>query len=310
MKILAFIGAIFAIGLVVGLQSLYTVDETEYVVIRRFGEIQKVTTAPGLAFKAPFVDNVVVFDNRLLRIDMPPSSMPDKESQFLDIDAYVRYKITDPKAFLLSLSDDTNAAATIGQIVVSELRSAVGVRDRKDIIGGEPITHDDGTVSVIPRLRDDGVPTRDAMMQDILSKANAIVSSDANSYGVDIVDVRIKRADFPNTTEANVFSRMRSERKVRADKLRAEGEEAYLTITADVDKEVRIILAEANKTANELKGEGEAKAIATLADALERDPEFFAFRRSLEAYVNIFDEYSTVVLSSDSDLFKYLQNPN
>jgi len=310
MKILAFIGAIFAIGLVVGLQSLYTVDETEYVVIRRFGEIQKVTTAPGLAFKAPFVDNVVVFDNRLLRIDMPPSSMPDKESQFLDIDAYVRYKITDPKSFLLSLSDDTNAAATIGQIVVSELRSAVGVRDRKDIIGGEPITHDDGTVSVIPRLRDDGVPTRDAMMQDILSKANAIVSSDANSYGVDIVDVRIKRADFPNTTEANVFSRMRSERKVRADKLRAEGEEAYLTITADVDKEVRIILAEANKTANELKGEGEAKAIATLADALERDPEFFAFRRSLEAYVNIFDEYSTVVLSSDSDLFKYLQNPN
>jgi membrane protease subunit HflC len=236
--------------------------------------------------------------------------MPDKESQFLDIDAYVRYKITDPKSFLLSLSDDTNAAATIGQIVVSELRSAVGVRDRKDIIGGEPITHDDGTVSVIPRLRDDGVPTRDAMMQDILSKANAIVSSDANSYGVDIVDVRIKRADFPNTTEANVFSRMRSERKVRADKLRAEGEEAYLTITADVDKEVRIILAEANKTANELKGEGEAKAIATLADALERDPEFFAFRRSLEAYVNIFDEYSTVVLSSDSDLFKYLQNPN
>jgi len=310
MKILAFIGAIFAIGLVVGLQSLYTVDETEYVVIRRFGEIQKVTTSPGLAFKAPFVDNVVVFDNRLLRIDMPPSSMPDKESQFLDIDAYVRYKITDPKSFLLSLSDDTNAAATIGQIVVSELRSAVGVRDRKDIIGGEPITHDDGTVSVIPRLRDDGVPTRDAMMQDILSKANAIVSSDANSYGVDIVDVRIKRADFPNTTEANVFSRMRSERKVRADKLRAEGEEAYLTITADVDKEVRIILAEANKTANELKGEGEAKAIATLADALERDPEFFAFRRSLEAYVNIFDEYSTVVLSSDSDLFKYLQNPN
>ena len=137
MRILGLLGIILAIGAVVGLQSIYTVDETQYVVIRRFGEIQKVNVNPGLAFKTPFVDNVVTFDNRLLRIDMPPSSMTDKETQFFQIDAYVRYRINDPKKFLLSLSDETNAGATLAQIVVSELRSAVGVRDRKDIIGGE-----------------------------------------------------------------------------------------------------------------------------------------------------------------------------
>ena len=114
---------------------------------------------------------------------------------------------------------------------------------------------------------------------------------------------------YKRQTEANVFSRMRSERKVRADKLRAEGEEEYLTITANVDKNVRVVLAEADKKANELKGEGEAQAIAILADALERDPEFFAFRRSLETYTKVLDEKTTAVLSSESDLFRYLQNP-
>ena len=309
MRILGLLGIILAIGAVVGLQSIYTVDETEYVVIRRFGEIQKVNVNPGLAFKTPFVDNVVTFDNRLLRIDMPPSSMPDKESQFLQIDAYVRYRINDPKKFLLSLSDETNAGATLGQIVVSELRSAVGVRDRKDIIGGEPITLADGTVVVEPRLDDSGIAARTSMMNSVLDKSNKTVSSEDNDFGVQIVDVRIKRADFPGTTEANVFSRMRSERKVRADKLRAEGEEEYLTITANVDKNVRVVLAEADKKANELKGEGEAQAIAILADALERDPEFFAFRRSLETYTKVLDEKTTAVLSSESDLFRYLQNP-
>ena len=225
MRILGLLGIILAIGAVVGLQSIYTVDETQYVVIRRFGEIQKVNVNPGLAFKTPFVDNVVTFDNRLLRIDMPPSSMPDKESQFLQIDAYVRYRINDPKKFLLSLSDETNAGATLGQIVVSELRSAVGVRDRKDIIGGEPITLADGTVVVEPRLDDSGIAARTSMMNSVLDKSNKTVSSEDNDFGVQIVDVRIKRADFPGTTEANVFSRMRSERKVRADKLRAEGVE-------------------------------------------------------------------------------------
>ena len=210
---------------------------------------------------------------------------------------------------MLSLSDETNAGATLGQIVVSELRSAVGVRDRKDIIGGEPITLADGTVVVEPRLDDSGIAARTSMMNSVLDKSNKTVSSEDNDFGVQIVDVRIKRADFPGTTEANVFSRMRSERKVRADKLRAEGEEEYLTITANVDKNVRVVLAEADKKANELKGEGEAQAIAILADALERDPEFFAFRRSLETYTKVLDEKTTAVLSSESDLFRYLQNP-
>ncbi len=385
----------------------YTVDEREYVVITRFGQVQQAVLNPGLKFKSP-IETVVRFDRRLLRIDVPVASMPDRDSQFLDIDAYVRYKITDPTLFLESLRDETNANRRIGDLAVSAIRDEVGVRDRRDIIGGDPITQDDGTILVRSRQTDAGVPSREAMMQLALNSVKE--DTQEQQWGVEVVDIRIKRADFPAAAEASVYDRMRSERSVQAQRLRAEGEEQYLTITADVNRRVRVIRVEAERDANILSGEGEAQAvqifarvlgtsalspaaldalgaleslepsvldqlnelnddllsgsteaqlragnilgagalpevieamqdmsdadfsmleealgferadalrglraagegalepldIASLAEALE----FFAFRRSLEAYANFLNEQTTLVLSSESDLFRYLE---
>ena len=291
---------------VAGYGVMYTVDETEYVVITRFGEGQRPVTSPGLKFKSP-VETVVRFDNRLLRIDVPQRTMPDMEKQNLEIDAYVRYKIVDPKQFLLSLRDESTAGLRIGNLAIGALRGEIGLRERQDIIGGQKAIREDGTVTVTPRVTEDGTPSREAMMQIVLAN---IKKDSEEEFGVEIVDVRLQRADFPTTAEDSVYKQMRTERSVLAQKLRAEGEEEYLTVTADVDKQVRVILANAERDANILQGEGEAQAIGILAEALAQDEEFYAFRRSLEAYANFFKENTTVVLSADSDLFKYLESPD
>ena len=298
------------VGAVVGSQALFVVDQTQFGVVTRFGEIQRTVREPGLKVKVPFIESVNRFDKRLLRIDVPTESMPDRDQQFLEIDAYVRYRINDPRKFLERLRDEFTAADRIGRIVISELRRVVAASDRTEIIGGIAQSQDDGTLVVIPNRTEQGVETREALTRQVLTDSNAVVGSSENDFGIEIVDVRIKAADFPGTVEQTVFNRMRTERDVQAQRLRAEGEEQNLTITTDVDRQVAIIRAEADRTANSLRGEGEAEAIRLLAEALEEDPEFFAFRRSLEAYTNFLTEKSTIVLSSENDLFQYLEGPD
>ena len=311
--VLGTILAVVLIAQVAGYGVLYTVDETEFVVITRFGEVQGDVTSPGLSFKSP-IETVVRFDNRLLRIDVPQRTMPDKDKQNLEIDAYVRYKIVDPILFIESLVDESTADLRLGNLAIGAIRDEVGLREREDIIGGDKAILGDGTVIVAPRLTEDGTPSREAMMILVLGNIRESVrpnpEEEFKGFGVEIVDVRIKRADFPGTIENDVFNQMRTERSVLAQKLRAEGEEEYLTKTADVDRQVRIIQAEADRDANILRGEGEAQAINILAEALEQDPEFYAFRRSLEAYANFLNANTTVVLSSDSALFQYLESPD
>ena len=301
---------VIIVGAIVGSQALFVVDQTQFGVVTRFGEIQRTLRDPGLKVKVPFIESVNRFDKRLLRIDVPTESMPDKDQQFLEIDAYVRYRINDPRKFLERLRDEFTAADRIGRIVISELRRVVAASDRTEIIGGIAQSQPDGTLIVIPNRTPEGVDTREALTRQVLSGSNAVVGSSENDFGIQIVDVRIKAADFPGTVEQTVFNRMRTERDVQAQRLRAEGAEQNLTITTDVDRQVAIILAEADRTANSLRGEGEAEAIRILAEALEEDPEFFAFRRSLEAYTNFLTEKSTVVLSSENDLFQYLEGPD
>ena len=306
--ILRVLGVILLIAIgaqFVGFGIAYTVDETEYVVITQFGQVQRPVTTPGLKFKSP-IETVVKFDNRLLRIDVPVASMPDRESQFLEIDAYIRYRIKDPQTFLETLRDETTAGSRIGNLAIAAIRAEVGVRDREDIIGGEPDKQSDGTILVQPRKADNGVYSREAMMKLVLAGIADIAESD---FGIEIEDVRIKRADFPAAAENSVFDRMRSERSVQAQRLRAQGEEEYLTLTATVNKEVVVIVAEAERDANVLLGEGEGEAVRILAEALEKDEEFFAFRRSLEAYGNSLSSDTTVVLSADSSFFQYLEDP-
>jgi len=252
---------------VVGFGLLYTVDETEFVVITQFGEVKGTETSPGLKFKSP-IETVTRFDKRLLRIDVPVASMPDRDSQFLEIDAYVRYRIQDPRLFLESLRDESTAGLRIGQLAISAIRDQVGLKDRRDIIGGDPVTQQDGTIIVQPRVTEDGAATREAMMATVLLDIRGRAEAD---FGVQILDVRIKRADFPTAVENSVFSRMRTERDVQAQRLRAEGEEEYLTITADVSREVRVIRANADRDANILSGEGEAQAVQIFARVLGSD---------------------------------------
>ena len=298
--------AIVAIILING--TLYSVDETEFAVVKRFGEIQRVETSPGLKVKTPFIERVVRLDNRLLHIDVPAATMPDVEKQNLEIDAYVRYRIEEPKKFLQKLVSELTAASRLGNIVISEIRGEVARSLRSDIIGGrsqESVDPETGEVTrtVTP------LTTRADMMQRVLERSDLAVKSPLNDFGVIIVDVRIKAADFPLATEEAIFTRMRTEREVQATRLRNEGQRQSLTIRADVDRQVTIIVAEAERDANLLRGQGEGEAIRILAGALEQDPEFFAFRRSLQAYKAFLLEGTTILLSADSDLFKFLETP-
>lgn len=292
-----------------GPQFFFTVDETQHVVITRFGEVRRIISSPGLNIKVPFIDTVNTLDKRLLRVDVPVASMPDVENQFLQIDAYARYRITDPRKFLEKLRSEETAASRIGAIVVAELRATIGQQTQPQIIGGRLLGIEEDRTLVEPLL-EDGIPSREAITRAVLAGANSTVNSPANDFGVEIVDVQIKRADFPLATEENIFNRMRSERAVQADRLRAEGQLEFLTRTADVDRQVEIISAEADEESSRLRGEGEGEAIRILAEALEKDPEFFAFLRSLEAYALFLRGQTTLVVPASSDLFQYLQSPD
>jgi membrane protease subunit HflC len=308
-----FLLVVVVAGVIGVLLSAYTVDETQHVVITRFGEITEVHSTPGLKFRAPFIDQVNVLDKRILRIDVPPTSMPDVDNQFLQMDAYVRYKIIDPRKFLEKLRSEITAESRIGSIVIAALRDEIGRSTQPEIIGGELLGIEEDRTVVQPLTVDGtpgGTPTRVAIVEAALASADATVKAQENDFGIEIVDLRIKRADFPQATEENIFNRMRTERAVQAGKLRAEGEEEFRTRVADVDRLVEIISAEADQKADQLRGEGEGKAIAILAGALGEDPEFFSFLRSLEAYKVFLRQNTTVVLPTSSDLFQFLQSPD
>jgi len=258
------------------------------------------------------VQSVNRLDKRVLRVDVQPASFPDIDSQFLEIDAYVRYQIRpngeDIRKFRRSLINEIGATSLISQIVVAALRDEVGGRLREEIIGGQISVNTDGTRTVSPILGADGAAAREVLTR--LVTASVQKRSDTQDFGIDIIDVRIKRADFPDSIVESVYTRMRSERIVQADRLRAEGEEEFLTKTADVDRQVEIISATADETSSRLRGGGEAEAIRILAEALEQDPGLFTFRRSLEAYALILGEQSTLVLGADTPLFQFLQDPS
>ena len=309
MRSLIILGVVVVIGLILLRQSLYVVDETEQVIILRFNEVINTRTTPGLYVKAPFVDTVVTFDKRVLRIDATPVAMPDKEKQNLIIDSYARYKINDPVQFRKTLQTQNNARSRLGDIVTSTLRDRVALRERFEIIGAEPIVDDTGN----PVEDDEGLPlfegraTRNEILQEVLDGVKR--RTQAQDFGIAIIDVRIKRADFPESVTPSIYTRMRAERNRIATRFRAEGEEEDLKIRAVANREREVILATAEQESNQIRGDGEGEAIRILASALNLDPEFFAFRRSLEAYQKIFSSRDTVILSSEEDLFKFLSTP-
>ena len=309
MKILVVLGGLALVALIVISQSLYVVDVTEQVIITRFGNPQSVTSNPGLYVKAPFVDTVLRFDKRVLRIDAPAVSMPDIEKQNMTIDSYARYRIVDPLQFFKTLQTENTARTRLGDIVTSSLRDEIARSSRTQIIGAERVLDEND----VPVIDEDGLPiiepseSRTELLENVFKATKKRVEE--GKFGVDIIDVRMKRADFSDRVQDSIYNRMRAERNRIATRFRSEGEEEDLKIRAQANKQREIILAEAERTGSEVRGRGEAEAIRILADALNRDPEFFAFRRSLESYQKFLNQRTTVILSSEADVFKFLQEP-
>ena len=311
MRNLVITGVLVILALIVITQSLFIVQETEQVVVTRFGDVQSVHTSPGLYFKAPFVDSVINYDRRLLRIDAPPSQFLDRDINILEIDVYGRFRINDPRAFLQTLTTEENARSILAQRINSSLRAEVPERSREEIIGGdveldesgEPVTDDEGNSRVQP------TNSRTELLEDVIAAVQANLAQEDPSFGVEMIDIRVKRADFPQEVAGRIFERMRSDREKISRRLRAEGEEEARTRRAAADRDVEVILAGADRDASRLRGDGEAQAISILAESLNKDPEFFSFRRSLDAYKAFLNQRTTVILSSDAPIFRFLQSP-
>ncbi|MDP6396699.1 MAG: protease modulator HflC [Candidatus Marinimicrobia bacterium] len=261
--------------------SLYTIDETEQAIILEFGKpMGETISSPGLHFKLPW-RSVIKFENRILEYDVEPQAIITKDKKKLEVDNYARWRIADPLLFYRSVRTLNGALSRIDPIVYSELRVELGKHVLSDIV-------DSNRVKIM----------------ETVSNETQIKLAD---YGIDIIDVRIKRADLSKENERAVFDRMRAERQRKAKQYRSEGEEEALMIRAETDKDKTIILANAYKESQILKGEGDAKAVEIYADAFKSDPKFYEFIRTLEAYEKVVDKKSTLILSTDSDLFDMLK---
>lgn len=265
----------------VGFSSIFIVDETEQVVILQLGKPVKTVTKPGLNFKLPFpIQEKITFDDRLLEYDSPPEEILSKDKKSLIVDNYVRWKIVDPLQFLKTVQAIPTAKSRMDDIVYSELRRELGTHDMVEII----------------------TENREEIM-DIVTKESNSATLD---YGISVVDVRIRRVDLPAENEASIYARMEAERKRQANKFRSEGEEEAQKIRAATDRDKTIILADAYKEAERIRGEGDAKAVQVYARSYSSDPKFYEFVRTLDTYKKVVDDKTTLVLPSDSKLFKLL----
>ena len=265
----------------VGFSSIFIVDETEQVVILQLGKPVKTITKPGLNFKLPFpIQEKITFDDRLLEYDSPPEEILSKDKKSLIVDNYVRWKIVDPLQFLKTVQAIPTAKSRMDDIVYSELRRELGTHDMVEII----------------------TENREEIM-DVITKQSNSATLD---YGISVVDVRIRRVDLPAENEASIYARMEAERKRQANKFRSEGEEEAQKIRAATDRDKTIILADAYKEAERIRGEGDAKAVQVYARSYSSDPKFYEFVRTLDTYKKVVDDKTTLVLPSDSKLFKLL----
>jgi membrane protease subunit HflC len=261
--------------------TVFTVDVTEQTVILQFGKPVRTITDPGLQFKlpAPF-QNAIVFDKRLLEYDVPPAEVLSKDKKTLIIDNYVRWRIIDPLLFLQTVQAIPTAVTRLDDIVYSELRRELGTHNMVEII----------------------TENREVIMDTVTMASNMAT----NPYGIEVVDVRIKRVDLPQQNEQSIYARMDAERKRQANKFRSEGDEESQKIRAETDRDKTIIMAEAYRQSETLRGEGDAIATEIYANAYSQDPDFYEFIRTLEAYKSILDEESILILPSDAKLFEML----
>lgn len=275
---------IAALGIIAS-ASLFTVHQTQQALVLQFGDPRRVITEPGLNFKVPFVQNVIFIDKRILDLDTPAEELIASDQKRLVVDAFTRYRITDPLQFYKALRDERRARSRLAATVSSSMRSVLGeeefqavVRDKRD--------------ELMRRIRD-------------------LVNEQTGDFGIEIVDVRIRRADLPAANSQAIYRRMQTEREQEASEFRARGQEVSRAIHAEADKQVTVLIAEATRDSEITRGQGDACRNRVFATVFGQDPDFFSFYRSMQAYETALeDEGTTMVLSPDNAFFKFFNDPN
>ncbi len=268
------------IALVVVSQLFFIVDEKNQVIVTQVGQYLYSVREPGIYPKTPFLQNATHFDKRILVSDPSPAEYLSLDQKRLVADPVTRWRIVDPLLFYTSVREESGALARLDDIVFSEMRAEVATFEFTKVISTE--------------------------RESIMARVSQRAAERAKAFGIEVVDVRLKRADLPEQVQASVFARMQAERSRIAARYRSEGAESGARIRADADRERTIILARAYEESQKLRGSGEAEATTIYAQNFGHDPEFYAFVRSLEAYETLLASGSTLVMSTDSDLFRYL----
>ncbi len=264
----------------VAYSSLFTVNEIQKAIILQFGDPKRVIQQPGLNIKIPFIQNVILLDKRILNLDTPSEEIIAKDQKRLIVDAFARFIIKDPLKFYISVGNERVARSRLATIINSRIRGVLGQEELATLVSKE-------------RSRLMGQITKD-------------VNTEAAQFGIEVIDVRIKRADLPQANSEAIYKRMQTERTREAKEFRAQGAEIAQTIRSTSDKEVTIILAEANKNSEILKGEGDGRRNKIFANAFGKDPEFFSFYRAMQSYEkSLIGGETSLILSPDSEFFRF-----
>lgn len=269
-------------AVVILLNSLFVVTETEHALKFRLGEVVRDDYDPGLHIKAPFINNVLKFDNRLITLDMPPEQMNTAEQKFVEVDYYVKWQIAQPRDFYVATTggDFMIARSRLAQLIRNDLRDEFARRTLSEVVSEQ----------------------RRVMMKDLQTRVNERMQT----FGIDVLDVRIKKIELTDEVLNSVFDRMSTQRTEFANELRSLGRERAAEIQAEADRETRVLLAEAERDAARIRGEGDAQAAETYASAYERDPQFYAFLRSLEAYRgSLGSQKDVLLLDTESEFFRF-----
>jgi len=263
--------------------SIFIVKEINQAIVLQFGDPKRIVLKPGLNFKIPFIQNVVFLDKRILNLDAPPEEVIASDQKRLIVDAFARFQIVDPLKFYISVGNERVARSRLSTIINSRIRSVLGTQRLQTLLSADRTN-------------------QMALIQEG-------VNNEAEKFGIKIVDVRIKRADLPPANSEAIYRRMQTEREREAKEFRAKGAEMAITITSTADKEVTVILADAEKESQIMKGQGDGQRNKIFADAFGRDPEFFAFYRAMQAYEKaLIGGETSLILSPDSEFFKFFGN--
>ena len=274
--------AIIAI-LVISFFSIFIVKEVNQAIVLQFGDPKRILLKPGLNFKIPFIQNVVFLDKRILNLDAPPEEVIASDQKRLIVDAFARFQIVDPLKFYISVGNERVARSRLSTIINSRIRSVLGTQRLQTLLSADRTNQ--------------------------MALIQTGVNNEAEKFGIKIVDVRIKRADLPPANSEAIYRRMQTEREREAKEFRAKGAEMAITITSTADKEVTVILANAQKQSEIMKGEGDGQRNKIFANAFGKDPEFFAFYRNMQAYENaLIGGETSLILSPDSEFFKFFGN--